>query len=193
MSDFQPLGCGLGRPTFQPATDDATPADIEQTTMTKNPESIGDAIVRLITGAGGSISSADLQHGMPDVASPNRLYHTRKLVEAGRITTKGATSNRTYHLAGESKPSVKSSKPGKAKEQALALLFADRVARQQLIDTTAYGAPVMLQVATEATLIEDLPPILRQHLRRVLALALSRPGDIHDADRQALAAVAEGC
>jgi hypothetical protein len=172
VTDFHPLGCGLGRPAFPPAS----PADTlpeETATLAKKTDSTADQILDVIAKAGGSISGADLRDALPDVADANRRYHAGQLRAQGRITTTGGTSNMVYHLAdgdtasapAERIPNPKAPQRGKAAKK------------------PAKAKPSAQHATTVAP----------QFLRRVLALALSRPGDIHDIDRQALAAVAAGC
>jgi hypothetical protein len=199
MTDFQPLGCDLGR-AHVPHHVDADPPTIENNTMGKTEETT-DKVVRLLAEAGGTLAGADLrdQLGVDEITRRMAISALRK---AGRISSEGATVNIVYRLEDGTHAPVaghrianpkKAAKPGKKLSKAkVAKLSRDM---QLVIDkpSTKTAEPVTLQVAIEATVVEDLQPIPRQYLRRVLALALSRPGDILDVDRQALAAVAGGC
>jgi hypothetical protein len=89
-------------------------------------------------------------------------------------------------------------KPAKAKPSAL-----QREPKTQPFDQFEFAEQAAAGVgpATPSPIAEPTAQLEDQHattiapqfLRRVLALALSRPGDIHDTDRQALAAVAASC
>lgn len=211
MTDFQPLGCGLGRPAYPPAT----PADTTETaTMAKKTDSTADQILDVIAKAGGSISGTDLRDALPDVSDANRRYHAGQLRAQGRITTTGGTSNMVYHLADgntasapaerisnatrpKSAKAKKGAKPAKATSKPSAIVTEGTARRAALLEavTKPRGDDLSASMSPASVDLADqhATTIAPQFLRRVLALALSRPGDIHDTDRQALAAVAAGC
>lgn len=169
--------------------------------MAKQNESIPDTILRVIAEAGGSISGTDLRDAMPDIADHNRRYHSQQLRKAGRISTTGNTGSTVYHLAdGETAsapaqriPNPKKQKTAKAPKR-IKQVKVDRLAKRitKAIGRRSKPAPLPPPPSSE---LEDQhgTTVSPQYLRRVLALALARPGDIHDTDRQALAAVAAGC
>jgi hypothetical protein len=203
MNTFQPLGCGFGRsilPTTSPATSTSEPT----TMAARKNESIGDIVLRLIGEAGGTLSAAELSDKMPDVADANRGYHVRKLVLEGQLTATGKTSDRSYSLAGTpaktAKGTVKASsnaskpeapaKPFDQFEHAESEASAVLAARTDLVPSAQ--PDININVAIVRPVLEDQHNVVIDpaFLRRVLRLALSVPGEISNADRQALHAIA---
>lgn len=161
--------------------------------MAKKNASIGDTILRVIAEAGGSISGSDLRDAMADIPDANRRYHAGILRKTGRITTTGGTSNTVYHLADGETPSPPAERiPHKAmsRKQTTPPARAAKTKGTPERDNVRTSPPAFDALVDHAHLSRTIAP---HFLRRVLALALARPGDIPDADRQALAAVAAGC
>ena len=204
MNTFQPLGCGFGQSHLPPAT--STANDSGTTDMTKHDVAITDKIVRLLGEAGGELAGAELRDQL-GADEADRRTAISALRKAGRISSEGAPRSVVYRLedgtkapeAGHRIPNPKkptkekkAKKTGKAKPAKTAVAAIDKH-QQLVIDRPAPidRHPVTLSVALDVTVVEDLQPIPRQHLRRVLALALSCPGDISNSDREALCAIAE--
>jgi hypothetical protein len=135
--------------------------------MAKSPVPISEQITKAIEDAGGSISSEDLADALPEVAEANRNYHLKAMMTRGRIHMTGTRVRRTFHLGAAKADEPASAAPASNDE------------------------PVPDVLSAPAARLCRAAFVTPQHLRRLLAMALRAPEPISEADREALAAVAQ--